>query len=167
MTRDEVAAIVILRVIAREGGVKDVGDGKGITAFGQTLLWLEEFGLPTPYTPEQAAANYRVFLERTRLMEVCDVLDALADAVIDYAVHSGHPRAIRALQAAIGTRPDGVIGDQTIAQLRLTNRLTAAARVIGDRNALLYRIIAEEPAHRKDAGGWAHRINEHIRNLVA
>ena len=83
MTRDQVAATIIDKILQREGGVADVGDGKGVTRFGQTPEWLETFGLEPPQTRADAAVNYHSWLDRTGLIGLCDAPDALADAVID------------------------------------------------------------------------------------
>jgi lysozyme family protein len=168
MTRYDVAAAIIERVLIREGAVADVHDGMGITYFGQTADWCAQFGLVLPATRERAAANYRTWLDRTGLIDVCDVLDPLADGVIDYAVHSGHQRAIRSLQAALGVRPDGVMGVETRGALAVADRRVAAGKIVADRADFAFGLIGGHPAkYAKFARGWGHRISEQIRGLVA
>src|SRR6187549_1380891 len=130
MTRYEAASKIIAEVIRREGGIADVGDGKGITSFGQTPTWLEAFGYEAPTDRAMAAANYHAWLEYTRLIDVCEFPDVLADVVIDYAVHSGHHAAIKALQSALGLRADGIFGVETQNAVDWCNRRTIAASVI-------------------------------------
>lgn len=164
------ADVVIARVIRREGGIKDVGDGKGLTRFGQTPGWLAQFGLPAPDTPAQAATNYRAWLDLTGLIALCGEADVFVDAVIDWAVHSGHPRAIRSMQAAVQVRPDGVIGPVTraaIDALGTAGRRAAAAKVVADRVRHSGGLITADPAqYSRNAKGWANRQAEFIEALA-
>lgn len=170
MTRDQIAASVIATVLKFEGGIADVGDGKGVTRFGQTPDWLNQFGLAAPSTAAEAAANYRAWLDVTGLIALCDVADLLAEVTIDWAVHSGHGRPIRALQAAIGTRPDGVIGERTeaaIAELTPAQRQKGAAKVMADRVRHAGKLITDDPAeYARWAKGWANRHAELIERLA-
>jgi len=166
MTRDESAGVLIARVIAREGGIADVGDGKGVTAFGQTSAWLATFGLPEPASPEAAAANYSTWLVRTRLIGVCDQPDSFADVTIDFAVHSGHQVAIRALQKALGVGVDGVYGPETQAAVDTVDRARAARHVIGGRLRFVGRLITDAPgSHARYAAGWCARLAGQIEAL--
>ena len=166
MTRDEVAGLLIARVLTREGGVADVGDGKGITRWGQTPGWLDQFGLPTPTTKAEAEANYRTWLVRTGLMGLCDHADSLADATIDYAIHSGHRVAIRSLQSALGVAMDGIYGPETQAAVDVCERRWMAQRILGQRVRLLGRLITDLPARSKWAAGWLNRLGDQIETLA-
>ncbi len=170
MTRVEVANAIVTRILSpsREGGIGRNPNEPYVTRFGQTPAWLEQYGFTPPQSREDARANYLRWLELTRLIELCDVLDSLADAVIDYAVHSGHPRAIRSLQAAIGARPDGIIGQVTLEQLARADRRRAAAVVVCNRNEYLYTLFATDPQqYAPVARGWGRRMSELIVELVA
>lgn len=161
VARDE----VIRRVLEREGGIADVGDGKGITRFGQTPAWLEQFDLPIPTNEAEAADNYAAWLAITGLDAVIgDEADALADFVIDYAVHSGHQAAIRALQIALGhLKVDGSVGPKT------RGAIDALDAVAGRRRAVAVGVLAEEvrfqgrlittqpERYGRYAHGWANR----------
>lgn len=163
-TRDE----LIRRVLAREGGVADVGDGKGVTRWGQTPGWLAQFGLPVPATSVDAAANYATWLTVTRLDQLIRPRpDALADVVIDLAVHSGHVTAITALQRAIKVRADGVLGPITLAAVATDeDRAYAAAAVIAWRMEQHGGLIAKAPdQYGRYALGWARRLAEQVRRL--
>lgn len=163
--RDE----IIVRILRREGGVADVGDGKGITRFGQTPGWLAQFNLPIPTNETEAAENYAEWMRLTKLDQLLsDRADTLADAVIDLAVHSGHVVAIRALQGALGVTVDGVIGPQTLKGVRIDeDRRRAAAGVIAWRVIQQGNLIAQHPAkYSRFAHGWARRTAEHIRGLA-
>lgn len=167
MTRDESAGVILARVIADEGGIADVGDGKGVTAFGQTPDWLRRFSLPAPRTAAEAERNYRVWLVRTGLIGVCDYPDAFAHAVIDWAVHSGHGAAIRALQRAIGCPVDGIYGPETQVYVEAAARETAAARLVADRVRFLGRLVTDAPErHARYAAGWFARLARQIEGLA-
>lgn len=167
MTRDEAAGIVIERVLEREGGIADVGDGMGVTRFGQTAGWLAHFGLPVPTTPEEAMANYRTWLVRTRLIGVCDKADAFADGVIDWAVHAGHTVAIRGLQKALGIPVDGILGPETQAAIDASDRMVMGRKVIAARLRSLGRLITDAPGrHARYAAGWMNRLADQIEALT-
>lgn len=156
---------IVARVIYREGAVADVGDGQGVTRWGQTPAWLLQWQLPVPTTMDDAAANYRAWLARTRLDALCELADALPDVVVDFAVHSGERVAIRALQTAIGAPADGVIGPVTIAALARCNRRQASHDVMATRVAYLGQVLASQPSAARYARGWFARVAQQIREL--
>lgn len=104
---------VIDRVLLHEGDVADVNDGKGMTYWGQTLGWLNTWGLAIPDSREAAKVNYALWLKKVGLDHVCEADPALGAAVVDWAVNSGHKVAIRALQRGLNVSPDGDIGPDT------------------------------------------------------
>jgi len=167
MTRDEVASAVIARIFAREGGVADIGDGKGETRWGQTTGWLAQWRFPVPTSKDEAAMNYRSWLDRTNLDALCTVDDVLADVVIDFAVNSGERVAIAALQRALGTARDGVLGPQTEKLLATVNRREAACHVLAKRLELDGRLITDHPhQYAAFARGWLTRIGAQVRALA-
>lgn len=168
MTRDEAATVILTRVIAREGGIADVGDGSGLTRFGQTPAWLRTFGFAPPTTADEALANYQTWLVRTRLIGLCDAPDVLADAVIDWAVNAGHTTAIAALQRALGVHVDGILGPETQAAIERADRRRIGARVVAAKVRFRGVLIAGNPAnYAKFARGWLTRDAEQIEALGA
>lgn len=165
--REETAALVIQKVLVREGGIADVGDGKGVTRFGQTSDWLAEYGLPSPENAVQAAANYRAWLDTTRLIVLCDVADPLADYVIDFAVHSHARTSIRTLQRALGVTADGILGPQTESALAHADRRRLAFKFMAERMRFVGRLITNEPTmNAKYAHGWMNRLAEQVESLA-
>jgi len=157
---------VIRRVLLREGGVSDVGDGKGETRWGQTPGWLSAHKLPVPQSQEDAALNYAQWITQTGLFHAALVDDALTDALIDYAVHAGEARAIRSLQSAIGARPDGVIGPQTRLAIEHMDRSKAAQQVIADRLKHMGVLITADPEmYARFAKGWLARVAGQVTSL--
>jgi len=158
---------LIERILDREGGVKDVGDGKGITRFGQTPGWLEQFNLPSPTTREDAAINYRTWIDIVGFTSILGPGDDLADILLDIAVMSDHHKAIKALQACLSVKVDGVLGDVTREALVGANRATLARLVIAWDMAYQGRLITQNPTLRAQyAAGWAERMAGHVRRLV-
>jgi lysozyme family protein len=168
VNREANAARLIEMVLVREGGVKDVGDGMGVTRWGQTPKWLADFGFPVPTTREDAAANYRSFLTRTGLIGLCALADPLADFVIDYAVHSHHSVAIRALQAAMGTvMVDGIWGPETELAVDRSDRRRLAAKVLIAETRHQGRLITNAPdKYARYAAGWANRQADKLELLL-
>ena len=158
--------VLIERVLDREGGIADVGDGKGVTRFGQTPAWLEQFSLPVPTTRDEAAANYRLWIEKTGLQTVVVAGDDLADIVLDIAVMSSAPKAIKALQTALHVPVDGVLGGQTYDALAAVDRKRLAREVIAWDMIYQGSLITLDPSRAKWAKGWAARIAEHVRRLT-
>lgn len=159
---------IIARVIQREGGVDDIGDGKGVTRWGQTLGWLATFNLPVPESPEDAAENYAAWLHITGLdVVVGDEPDNLADFLIDFAVHSDHKPAIRALQRALDLTADGVVGPKTRAAVERVNREWLAFAVIAGEMRYQGGIITDNPdKHARWARGWANRNADKLMQLA-
>lgn len=159
---------IIAEVIKREGGVSDIGDGKGITRWGQTPGWLAQFNLPIPDSPEAAASNYAEWLRLTGLDAVIgETADPAADFVIDFAVHSGHIPAIRLLQTVLGVTADGVMGPKTRAAIEWADRRWLAFAVIAGEMKYQGGIITDNPAkHARWARGWANRNAAKLLQLV-
>lgn len=157
--------ILIERILVREGGVADVGDGKGVTRYGQTPDWLAQFNLPVPKTRTDAAANYAKWIAMTGLDVVLTDADDLADIVLDIAVMSSAGKAVKALQAALKIHVDGVLGTMTLAALGMADRKQLAREVIAWDISYQGRLVTLDPSRAKYAAGWANRIAEHVRRL--
>jgi lysozyme family protein len=161
-------AIVIARILRREGGVADVGDGKGITRYGQTPEWLEQFNLIPPETELQAAVNYTRWMQILKLDQVCEIDLELGDGLTDFAVHSGHIPSIKALQRVVNAPADGIIGPFTLAAIRSYPKLWAVAilfecqrwRYLGD------ALASQKKDNRKYARNWSDRSASRIESIV-
>lgn len=157
--------LLIAKLIDREGGIADVGDGKGVTRFGQTPTWLTQFNLTPPNTREQAAINYLSWLNIVGLTPIVMPGDGLSDIVLDVAVMSGHRQAIMALQSVLHVPTDGVPGPKTIAALAAADRRELTKLIIAWDMEFEGRIIVNNPARARDAAGWAVRLAGHVRRL--
>jgi lysozyme family protein len=163
--QESVIRTVIGQVLEREGGVADVGDGKGTTRRGQTPGWLAQWRMPIPQSADDAAMNYRSWLEQTDLDALCTEDDALPDAVIDFAIHSGERVAIAALQRALRVTADGVIGPVTMTALVTCDRPHVAAQVVADRLRYLGGLLAD-PRRAIWAKGWLVRVAAQVESLA-
>lgn len=150
----------LARVLAVEGGyVEHRADPGGATKYGVTRHRLAQHrGRPVSksevraLTKAEAAAIYRaVYWDALR----GDDLPAGIDhAVFDFAVHSGVPRAVRALQRAVGAAEDGRIGPATLAAARQADADRALARLCADRLAFMSGLSAWDTF----GTGWGARL---------
>ena len=158
---------VIERILVREGGVADVGDGAGVTRWGQTNAWLATYGLPVPTSRAEAADNYARWMAMVHLDAVCDFDLELGDDVCDAAVNEGVLPAVQSLQRPLGVTADGVFGPGTIAAMQKADPHVLRCAVLAEDIQYHGRLIATAPTRfAKFAGGWANRQAEKVRRLA-
>jgi lysozyme family protein len=160
---------VIQSLLLEEGGVADVGDGMGITHFGQTVGWLMRFGFPVPTTTSQAAANYAAWLKLFQFDKVLELNYPLGRAVVDFAVNATESTAIRGLEQALGVAVDrGVIGSQVLGALSALSpveSIRVALRLTIQRQRNFAHQLAD-PTQWKYAGGWMNRLADIYEELL-
>jgi lysozyme family protein len=105
-------------VLEHEGGIADIGDGEGVTAFGWTQATCKALGIEQPKTKEEATELYRQHF----WMPIYDRIASqnVATKVFDDAVNQGHGAAHRMLQRALCATGsivvvDGIFGPATLA----------------------------------------------------
>lgn len=145
-------------LIGHEGGYQnDPNDAGGETKFGISKRTYPHLDIKT------------LTLERARLIYQIDVWIPLgcehfdhevAFAVFDAAVNSGRSRAGKWLQAAVFTKPDGVIGPVTRAAVAARNPTAVVARLNGHRLNDMTDFATWEHHSR----GWSRRV---AANLIA
>ena len=153
------------RIVLREGGVADVGDGKGVTRWGQTAAWLDQYHLPDPHSALDARQNYLAVWALTKLAGIAAVDDLLADVVLDYAVNAGERISIRTLQIVLGVTPDSIWGPATQAAVDGCDRHSIAAKLLAEQVAHYGAIITANPSRAPFAHGWMNRKAEQIARL--
>ncbi len=85
----------------------------------------------------------------------CDVLPSGVDyAVFDAAVHSGPGRSARWLQAAVGAKQDGAIGEKTLVRVEAQDSVQIVDMMC-DRRLDFLRSLSTWPTFGK---GWALRV---------
>lgn len=177
---------MISYILRREGGlVDDPNDRGGITNLGVSLRYAQGVGIKMDLdhdgdvdgddiklvTPDVAAELYRQdFFVKPRF----DRLPAeIQPFMFDWAVNSGPPRPIMAMQQvldAIGKlekkwacAADGVIGPVTVKLARQVQDLMGPyfVNALVDERCAFYRRIADADAEqRRFLGGWLSRAEE-------
>ena len=165
MTRNRQA--VIDAILAEEGGVKDVGDGAGITRYGQTPDWLDRWGLVPPSSTADAAVNYERWFELSGLGDIADSHVFLGRVLADFAIHAGEGTATRKLQVELGVKADGVLGPVTLTAIRAVDDHAIATKVLASRleyeGVLLASFAIDRRQYAKD---WTARIARQLRGLA-
>lgn len=149
-------------LIKHEGGyVNHPQDPGGRTNYGVTQAvwedWLDRAVSEAEMkalTPNKVAPLYReLYWDRIK----ADKLPAGVDYVVfDAAVNSGVSRAAKWLQTTVGAVADGVIGEQTLKQVQLTNPQMLIDKYSDNRLAFLQRLTTW-PTFGK---GWERRVEE-------
>lgn len=145
-------------VLANEGGyVNDPHDPGGETNYGISKRAYQNVDIKN-MTREQASEIYRFdYWLRCK----CDVLpDALSVAVMDYAVNSGIRKAIKDLQAVLGVKVDGIIGNQTIGA---ANRMPQR-KVLTDYLDKRLNYLMSLKSWSRYGNGWGKRVKR-VREL--
>lgn len=169
MIDEMVVRATLDRILIREGGfVDNPADRGGPTKYGITLNTLSEhLGRPAStaeveaLTETEALTIYRKrYISDPGFDSISD--PALFDLVVDSAVNHGPSRATKLLQGAVGTKPDGVIGPETLRGLSLTPPAVVRRRVLAARVRLYGRIISADHSQAVFAAGWLNRAAEFI-----
>ena len=90
-----------------------------------------------------------------------DELPAGIDYLIyDFAVNAGVGRAVKTLQSAVGTNPDGVIGPATLAAVKSSTDLVE--KFSNAKEAFYKGIVERKPDQARFIKGWLNRV-EHVQ----
>jgi lysozyme family protein len=162
MTDDQ----IIDAIIEREGGfVNDPVDRGGATKFGITAGTLGSFrGYTQPASAEEvrqlsvheAREIYRQqYIVKPGFALIDD--DGLRSQLVDDGVLSGPRAAIVTLQAALGVKPDGLIGPQTVAAANAADAVSLRRHLAVARAIRLARIVQKDPTQSRFIVGWLTR----------
>ena len=159
-------------VLEHEGGfVNHPKDPGGMTNLGVTKrVWETWVGKTVSeadmraLTPATVAPMYRKqYWDAVKGDELPSGLDYL---MFDFAINAGVNRAIRTMQKAIGTTPDGAIGPKTMQALRDADPDALIAKFSDEKEAF-YRSL---PTFATFGKGWLRRVAEvksHAVTLLA
>jgi lysozyme family protein len=158
-------------VLRREGGYSDhLADGGGPTNYGITANVLGQFrqwgrratrAEVQALTEAEAREIYRrQFVAAPRFDRVPD--ERLRALLVDFGVHSGPVRAVKALQHALDVPMDGVIGRQTLTALAGADVEAVYRSVLRERGELLAAILHRDPTQRVFSSGWIRRLMEFV-----
>jgi lysozyme family protein len=155
-------------LIVTEGGYVDhVADKGGCTKWGVTRETLADWRGVTVaqitcdeiarLTIDEAKMIYRVrYVEGPGFTHLRD--ERLRALLVDFSVHSGPRRAIKALQLAAGVEADGVIGPQTLAGVERVGVDLIYRQVLRQRGELIADLLQSDPSQRVFAAGWLRRL---------
>ena len=152
----------LAHLLKHEGGfVNHKDDPGGVTNLGVTQAVWEDWIDRTvseenmkALTPAKVAPLYReMYWDRVKGDKLPSGVDYL---VFDAAVNSGASRAAKWLQTTVAAVPDGVIGEQTLRQVALTNPQMLIDKYSDNRLAFLKR-LATWPTFGE---GWETRVEE-------
>jgi lysozyme family protein len=152
MTFDE----AFTALIGNEGGISDNPADKG---------GLTKYGISQRSYPNEDIRN--LTLDRAKQIYFRDFwtpagCDAVPDAIrfdlFDAAVNSGIRAAVKCLQTAAGSTPDGILGPQTLAAIAAMDGARLAARFNGARLQFMTS-LGNWPTFSR---GWANRIASNL-----
>jgi len=149
-------------VLMHEGGyVNHPRDPGGRTNLGVTQkVWEAWVGKAVGekemrgLTPATVAPMYKKkYWDAVKADDLPTGLDYL---MFDFAINAGPGRAIRTMQKAIGTNPDGVIGPKTMAALKAADQKDLIAKFSIEKE-LFYKAL---PTFATFGKGWMRRVAE-------
>ncbi len=147
----------INRVLGHEGGYSnDPNDPGGETKWGISKRTYPELDIKN-LTREEAVAIYNVdFWIPAR---IASLPNSVAFQAMDFAVNSGIPVAIAALQRAAGSAPDGYVGPVTLAAIAKKSDHDLLVLYLAERLEFMTNLKNWPSAGR----GWARRIAKNLR----
>jgi lysozyme family protein len=159
-------------ILKHEGGfVNHPRDPGGMTNLGVTKkVWEEWVKHPVDekamraLTPELVSPMYKKkYWDAVKGDELPDGLDYL---MFDFAINAGPGRAIKTMQKAIGTTPDGAIGPKTMQSLKEMNPTQLIEKFSTEKESF-YRSL---PTFQTFGKGWLRRVAEakdHAETMLA
>ena len=159
-------------ILKHEGGyVNHPKDPGGMTNLGVTKrVWEAWIGKTVgekemrALTPETVSPLYKKqYWDAVKADDLPDGLDYL---MFDFAINAGPGRAIKTMQKAIGTTPDGAIGPKTMSALKSADQGDLVAKFSAEKEAF-YRSL---PTFGTFGKGWLRRVAEaktHAETMLA
>ena len=95
---------------------------------------------------------------------------SVANLLVDFAYNSGVSRAVRYIQACVGTKQDGIMGPATVSAI---NNYAKGQWVLFDalkvkRIAYFHQIVKNDPKQEVNLNGWLRRVgNIQYGKLIA
>ena len=161
------------RVFAHEGGYVDHRhDPGGATNMGITRKTLARWRGVTPWTAlPKSTVRDLTRAEATRIYRARywqtvrgdDLPPGVAYALFDFAVNSGHRRAVRTLQEIVGTTPDGIMGGMTLGAVRRYGCERELVRRLSIRRLAFMQRLRHWSHFKR---GWTRRVQEVEREAL-
>lgn len=84
---------------------------------------------------------------------------SVANAIVDWAWHSGTITAVKEVQKVLGVESDGIIGNITLSAINSYSPFPLFVVIQQTRIAYIERICISRPTNNKFKNGWLNRIN--------
>lgn len=158
--------ISLERVLKHEGGfVNDPLDSGGITNLGVTKrVWEEFVGHPVSesdmrnLTVDKVSKLYKQrYWDRVQADKLPKGVDYV---VFDFAINAGVGRAVKTLQSTVGSNPDGIIGNQTLARVNAMDAKELVNAYSDARVDFYQGIVARKPDQARFIRGWLNRVED-------
>ena len=157
-------------ILRWEGGyVNDPDDLGGATnkgvCFRTYKLYRSRKGLPQPTIEDLKNISDEEFTNILKSMywDACKAdqiaSQSVANAIVDWAWHSGTITAVKEVQRVLGVKDDGVIGNISLSAINSWSPLPLFGKIKQARIAYIERICTSHPANNKFRKGWYNRIN--------
>jgi hypothetical protein len=142
-----------------EGGFANhPNDRGGITNYGISSKYYHKEDIIN-ITPQRAQAIlYRDYWLKPSINQLPD---EFADIVFDDGVVQGQPTAIINLQKALGVKPDGLIGSQTLNAFQNKNYDTIKANFIRNVHSVEDKYLQKDPSQKVFEQGHRNRFNQY------
>jgi lysozyme family protein len=161
--------LLVPHILKWEGGfVNDPDDLGGATNKGVTYrtykLYCKRNGKPVPTIEDLKHITDEEFSDVLKSMywDACraDKIESqsVANAIVDWAWHSGTITAVKEVQKVLGVQADGIIGNITLAAINSKSPLPLFGSIQQARIAYLERICNARPANKKFVRGWMNRV---------
>lgn len=100
----------------------------------------------------------KLFLDQVDSQDVANLL-------FDYHVHSGG-NAVKAIQKIVGVKPDGAMGQQTVAAINSFDHQKLFAALLDQRQAFLNSLVSKDASQSVFKQGWDKRLSIFRNTLV-
>jgi lysozyme family protein len=162
---------LVPHILKWEGGfVNDPDDLGGATNKGVTFktykLYRNRKGLPIPSVGDLKRLSNDEFTDilKTMFWDACrsDEISSqsVANAIVDWAWHSGTTTAAKEIQRVLGVKADGIIGNITLSAINSQSPLPLFGKIKAARVKYIERICKSRPENQKYYRGWMNRIND-------
>lgn len=162
---------LVPHILKFEGGfVNDPDDLGGATNKGVTFktykLYRNRKGLPIPSVGDLKRLSNDEFTDilKTMFWDACKadiiVSQSVANAIVDWAWHSGTSTAAKEIQRVLGVKADGIIGNITLSAINSQSPLPLFGKIKAARVKYIERICKSRPGNQKYYRGWMNRIND-------
>ena len=149
----------LVRIVGHEGGYWDDPDA-GPTKWGISQKSYPHLDIAS-LTVQDAEGIYR--RDYLAPLQAGLLEDGVVWQLLDFAINSGQPAAVKCLQAALGVTSDGHIGPYTRAAMDKKNESALVMLIIAARLKYMAGLKNLKP----NAGGWLNRMANNLLYAVA